>query len=167
MKRLSLIFLLQVLLCGLGCRSKPSSSESTVLASPEAPNVRVVMASVTLQRCLGIVPGSERMQPSPATRQYCEQLPGASIYDQAGARFKAGDHAAAAQIVTRAAEMGNALAQLRLALMYDQGDGVRRSLGERPVTHQLRVGGGGWPPRFNHQALIAVPRRAAPAPLAR
>jgi hypothetical protein len=86
-----------------------------------------VMASGALQKCLGITPGGDRMTRSPATQAYCEQLPGAAIYDQAGARFKAGDHAGAAQIVAKAAEMGNAVAQLRLALMYDQGDGVRRS----------------------------------------
>jgi hypothetical protein len=55
---------------------------------------------------------------------FCEQLPGASFYDQAGQRFQAGDHAGAAQIVRKAADAGNGLAQLRLALLYDQGDGV-------------------------------------------
>jgi len=59
--------------------------------------------------------------------QFCEQLPGASFYDQAGERFQAGDHEGAAQILRRAAEAGNALAQLRLALMCDKGDGVPRS----------------------------------------
>ena len=67
------------------------------------------------------------MAKGPATQPYCQQLPGAELYNQAGQRFKAGDHAGAAQILTRAAEAGNAVAQLRLALMYDQGDGVRRS----------------------------------------
>jgi TPR repeat protein len=85
------------------------------------------MASGALQKCLGISPGSGRMNRSAATQPYCKQLPGASIYDQAGARFQAGDHPGAAQIVTKAAEKGNAIAQLRLALMYDQGDGVPRS----------------------------------------
>lgn len=88
---------------------------------------QVVMASGLLQKCLGIMPGADRMRRTAATEPYCKQLPGAGIFDQAGARFRAGDHAGAAQIVTRAAEMGNAVAQLRLALMYDQGDGVRRS----------------------------------------
>jgi hypothetical protein len=92
-----------------------------------AAGVPVVMASGALQKCLGITPGGDRMTRSPATQASCQQLPGAAIYDQAGARFKAGDHAGAAQIVAKAAEMGNAVAQLRLALMYDQGDGVRRS----------------------------------------
>jgi TPR repeat protein len=87
----------------------------------------VVMASGALQKCLGIARGSDKMTRGPATRQYCQELPGASLFDQAGARFQAGDHAGAAQIVTRAAEAGNAVAQLRLALMYDQGDGVKRS----------------------------------------
>jgi hypothetical protein len=87
----------------------------------------VVVASGTLQKCLGIDSGSGRMTPGPATQSACRQLPGADLYNQAGARFQAGDHAGAAQIVTKAAEAGNAVAQLRLALMYDQGDGVPRS----------------------------------------
>ena len=99
---------------------------TSTLASPAA-SVPVVMASGILQKCLGIEPGSGRMLHGPATRQYCQQLPANDIYDQAGARFQAGDHQAAAQIVTRAAEAGNAVAQLRLALLYDQGDGVPRS----------------------------------------
>ena len=87
----------------------------------------VVMASETLQKCLGIVPGADKMNRGPSTEQFCKQLPGASFYDQAGAVFKAGDHARAAQIVAKAAEAGNAVAMLRLALLYDQGDGVKQS----------------------------------------
>ncbi len=87
----------------------------------------VVMASGALQKCLGINPGSGRMTPGPATQPYCQQLPGADLHNQAGARFQARDHAGAAQILAKAAEAGNAVSQLRLALMYDQGDGVRRS----------------------------------------
>lgn len=87
----------------------------------------VVLASGMLQKCLGIVPGSGRMMRGPATQPYCKQLPAAEVFDQAGASFRAGDHAAAARIVTRAAEADNAVAQLRLALMYDQGDGLPQS----------------------------------------
>ena len=89
--------------------------------------VPVVMASGVLRKCLGIEPGAGKMMRGPATKQYCQQLPANDIYDQAGARFQAGDHAGAAKIVTRAAEAGNAVAQLRLAVLYDQGDGVPRS----------------------------------------
>jgi TPR repeat protein len=85
------------------------------------------MATGLLQKCLGITPGAAKMMKGPATQQYCKQLPGADIYDQAGERFQAGDHAGAAQIVKKAADAGNAVAQLRLALMYDQGDGVSKS----------------------------------------
>ena len=63
------------------------------------------------------------MAMGPATEQYCKQLPGADLYNQAGARFKAGDHAGAAKILTSAAQAGNAPAQLRLAMMYEKGDG--------------------------------------------
>ncbi len=98
-----------------------------IAALPLLSQTPVVMASGNLQKCLGITPGSDRMMKSPGAQPYCKLLPGASLYDQAGAAFQGGNHAAAAQIVTRAAEAGNALAQLRIALMYDQGDGVRQS----------------------------------------
>ena len=67
------------------------------------------------------------MTRGPSARQYCRQLPANDIYDQAGVRFQAGDHAGAAKIVARAAGTSNALAQLRLALLYDQGDVVPSS----------------------------------------
>lgn len=97
----------------------------SLFGAPEA--VGVVMASGTLQKCLGITPGADKMMRGPALEQYCKQLPAAGLFDQAGVRFQAGDHAGAAQILSKAAEAGNAVAQLRLALMYDQGDGVTRS----------------------------------------
>lgn len=96
-------------------------------AAPASPTGAIVLASGLLQRCLGITPGAPKMMRGPATQPYCKQLPGADLYDQAGARFQAGDHAGAASLVTRSAETGNAVAQLRLALLYDQGDGVVRS----------------------------------------
>jgi uncharacterized protein len=95
--------------------------------APAPAVTEAVMASGLLQKCLGITPGADRLMKGPGTRQYCEQLPGASLFDQAGERFQAGDHAGAAEIVRKAADAGNAVAQLRLALMYDQGDGVPRS----------------------------------------
>jgi len=110
-------------------RCVPFALLAVSIASPSfaAEPVPVVMASGLLKKCLGIEPGSDRMVRGPATRQYCQQLPASDIYNQAGTSFQAGDHAGAAKIVTRAAEAGNAVAQLRLALLYDQGDGVPRS----------------------------------------
>ena len=89
--------------------------------------VPVVMASGVLRKCLGIEPGTGKMLYGSATKQYCGQLPANDLYDQAGVRFQAGDHAGAAKIVMRAAEAGNAVAQFRLAILYDEGDGVPRS----------------------------------------
>lgn len=96
----------------------------TVTSNADTP---VVRASGLLQKCLGITWGSPKMLRGPETEQYCDQLPGAALYNQAGRLFQSGDHAGAAKIATQAAEAGNAMAQLRLALMYDQGDGVPRS----------------------------------------
>ena len=117
------------------------------------PTVKVVMATGLLQKCLGITPGADRMMRGPATKQYCQQLPGAEIYDQAGQRFQAGDHAGAAKIVTKAAEAGNAVAQLRLALMYDQGDGVERS-SKMAFGWYARAAAQGEPESQNQVALF-------------
>jgi uncharacterized protein len=90
-------------------------------------------AQSTLQKCLGIVPGQEPagiLQPSAATMSYCHQLPGWNLYDQAGERFQAGDHQGAAQILEQSAKAGNPIAQLRLAMLYEAGDGVPRDLGK-------------------------------------
>jgi uncharacterized protein len=87
----------------------------------------VVLASGTLQRCLGITPGQARFAGmTAATAQYCQQLPGAALYDQAGQRYQAGDRPGAAKLATSAAQAGNPLAQLRLAIMYEGADGVPR-----------------------------------------
>jgi TPR repeat protein len=67
------------------------------------------------------------MNKGPATQAYCQQLPGAALYDQAGTRFKAGDHQGAAALVSKAAIAGNPLAQLRLGMLYETGDGVPRN----------------------------------------
>jgi uncharacterized protein len=99
----------------------------SLVSMPALAQSGVVRASGLLQKCLGITWGAPKMMRGPGTQQYCKQLPGADIYDKAGALFQAGDHAGAAKVVTGAAEAGNAMAQLRLALMYDQGDGVPRS----------------------------------------
>ena len=129
------------LLCFVSCGSKPQQNQTTAPAKSQpapaaaasaprgiAPSeIEVVMASGLLQKCLGIQRGADRMMKGPQTRQYCEQLPAADVYNQAGERFQRGDHAGAAEIVKKAAEAGNAVAQLCLALMYDQGDGVPQS----------------------------------------
>jgi hypothetical protein len=89
-------------------------------------------AQSTLQMCLGIVPGREPtgiLQPSAATMSYCRQLPGWSLYEQAGQRFQGGDHAGAARVLEQAARAGNPIAQLRFAMMYEAGDGVPRNIG--------------------------------------
>ena len=113
MKRLRYIFILAFILTV--CAQSASAQVST----------NIVMASGALQKCLGIVPNSGKITPAnPASDPNCLQLPGANIYNQAGMKFKAGDHAGAAQILMAAAKAGNPLAQLRLAIMYEGADGV-------------------------------------------
>src|SRR3984957_4381064 len=127
------IFLAPLALARTGCGSSALSGGGTPQessgASAPAPATNVVMASGILQKCLGITPGADtmKMMHGSEAQQNCDQLPGADFYNQAGRSFQSGDHATAAKILTKAAEAGNAVAQLRLALMYDQGDGVSRS----------------------------------------
>jgi TPR repeat protein len=95
-------------------------------AAAAADDPPVVMASGTLQQCLGITPGSATFSRTSGNAAACRQLPGADLYDQAGARYKAGDAAGAARLLTSAAQAGNPIAQLRLAMLYEQGQGVPR-----------------------------------------
>ena len=90
-------------------------------------------AQTILQRCLGITPGQPRQGPfgpSPATMSFCRQLPAWNLFDQAGQRFQAGDHAGAARLALQAAEAGNPEAQLRVAQLYPKGDGLPQSAAE-------------------------------------
>ena len=114
-------------LCALTIAAASCAGPSASHASSAPAADPIVMASGALQRCLGITPGSAAMTPAAGDAGACRQLPGADLYDQAGVRFKAGDFAGAARILTNAAEAGNARAQLRLAMMYEQGQGVQRN----------------------------------------
>ncbi len=119
-----------------GSAAAPSSPVAGSPAGPGSPSapavavggpVPVVRASGALQQCLGIVPGRPLVVGSTAAKAAaCGQLPAADLYEQAGVRFKSGDHAGAARILLGAAQAGNAQAQFRLAVMYAQGDGVAR-----------------------------------------
>ena len=97
------------------------------LPAPALAADAVVLASGALQRCLDITPGQAKFTGMTAAgAAFCQQLPGAALYAQAGQRFQAGDHAGAAKLLTSAAQAGHPLAQLRLAVMYEAGDGVPR-----------------------------------------
>src|ERR1700722_764089 len=101
-------------------------SHGTTSNAADGP-ISVTQAGGTLQRCLGSRWGAERMDHGPGTQPSCKELPGADLYDKAGVRYQSGDHAGAGRLAEQAAEAGNPLAQLRLAMMYDKGDGVARS----------------------------------------
>jgi uncharacterized protein len=122
MKKLGLT--LPFLLIALGCGSTPKQAA----AIPQSTRISV-SPNPTLQRCIGTAPGQPRPQkigPSPATMNFCRQLPGWDLYEQAGQRFQANDHAGAAKILISSAKAGNPIAQLRLAMLYEAGDGVPR-----------------------------------------
>ena len=115
------------------------ASGGTVASNSDTPIVR---ASGLVQKCLGITWGAPKII-KPGTSEYCNQLPGADLYNQAGKLFQSGDHAGAAKLATQAAEAGNTLAQLRLALMYDQGDGVPQSATAAMPWYQRAAAVGG------------------------
>jgi TPR repeat protein len=100
--------------------------QSGAASSADAP-IQVAPARGALQQCLGAAWGAAKMNYGPATKNACDQLPSADLYNKAGALYQSGDHAGAARVVTQAAQAGNALAQLRLAILYDHGDGVPHS----------------------------------------
>jgi hypothetical protein len=102
--------------CTLNSSSQVQGSQGIVTAYAQS-----------LQRCIGFSPGQswpKKPGPNPDTMQFCRQLPAWASYEQAQQKFMAQDHAAAAKILLGAAQAGNPLAALRLAIMYDQGDGV-------------------------------------------
>src|SRR5579871_1324913 len=139
----------------MGCSSsvsQPPAGSRDGPASPAATITQVVKASGALQKCLGISAGAGRMTKGPQTQASCDALPAANIYNQAGARFQAGDHAGAAQILAKAAEAGNAVAQLRLALLYDQGDGVPQDA-KQAYQWYVRAAAQGEPESLNQVGL--------------
>lgn len=102
----------------LGCGAASQGSASEAANAPP---------SDTLQRCIGFADGQPWPKPpgpKPETMSFCEQLPEWKSYDQARQAFQAQDHAGAARLLLVAAQAGNPLAQLRLAIMYDNGDAV-------------------------------------------
>jgi uncharacterized protein len=117
---------------GLAACGQTAPAQGPAQGSPQGPvraSTNIGMASGALQKCLGILPNSGKMTPgNPASDPNCLQLPAANIYNQAGAKFMAGDHAGAAQLLMAAAKAGNPLAQLRLAIMYEHADGVPRDI---------------------------------------
>lgn len=88
---------------------------------------QVTMAGPLLRACSGIVGNAQPMHSQPLSSPNCLRLPGAALYNQAGSAFQGGDHQRAAALATQAARAGNPLAQLRLAMLYEAGDGVPRS----------------------------------------
>jgi hypothetical protein len=119
-----LLFAVPFVLIALGC----GGGSQQAAAHPQTPSRISVSPNPNLQRCIGTAPGQphQKIGPSPATMSYCKQLPGWDLYEQAGQRFQAGDHAGAAKLAMSSAQARNPLAQLRLAMLYEAGDGVPR-----------------------------------------
>ena len=76
--------------------------------------------------CAGVVVA---MGATPQARAQA-QAPGAAIYQQAVARYQAGDHAGAAVLVRQAAEAGNPTANYEMGYLCEFGDGVPKNLAQ-------------------------------------
>src|ERR1700761_8958990 len=96
------LLFIPLVLIGLGC----GSGSQPASASPQGCGRISVSPNATLQHCIGTAAGqtSQRIGPSPATMSYCKQLPGWDLYEQAGQRFGAGDHAGAAKLAMASAK---------------------------------------------------------------
>ncbi len=73
MKSLLILFPLAIAALGCGGGSQPAA------ATPQAGNRISVSPNSTLLHCIGTVPGQappQKIGPSPATMNYCRQLPG-------------------------------------------------------------------------------------------
>ncbi len=67
------------------------------------------------------------MTKGPGPSNFAKSFPGRTFSIKRGNVSRQATTRAQAQIVKKAADAENAVAQLRLALMYDEGDGVPRS----------------------------------------
>ncbi len=97
------------------------------ISTVSAATTDVVMADPSLRACAGIRGNAQPMHPEPFNGPDCLRLPGANLFDEAGRAYQSGDHRRAAELALQAATAGNALAQLKVAILYDAGDGVPRS----------------------------------------
>jgi len=75
--------------------------------------------------------GSKEARQTLATRDKPQKAqPGLAEFDEGVRLYKAGQHAAAAKVFLRAAEMGNARAQLQIGYQYQYGEGVAANADE-------------------------------------
>ena len=112
-----------------------SAGASQILTRPEIP---VAHADVAAAPPGGSSPASPLMQISAATIPIVPDHP-AALYEMAS---RLGNTADAGQLFERAAQGGFAPAQLRLAGMYEQGQGVDRDL-TRAISWYERAAEGG------------------------
>jgi TPR repeat protein len=111
--------------CGSSSGGPAHAAESQATSNPDRRGTDKYAG--TLQDCIGFAKGQPWPKPAgpkPETMTSCQKLPEWTSYDKARQSFQTQDHAGAAKILLVAARAGNALAALRLAILYDNGDGV-------------------------------------------
>ena len=62
--------------------------------------------------------------------QGASAAPGAALFAEATARYRAGDHPGAAKLVQQAAEAGNPTATYEMGYLYENGDGLPQNMAE-------------------------------------
>jgi len=90
---------------------------------------RIAIARIVDRRVLFMICASVAVTMMSSAKEAHAQAtaPGAAIYQQAVARYQAGDHAGAAVLVRQAANAGNPTATYEMGYLYENGDGVPKN----------------------------------------
>jgi localization factor PodJL len=118
----------------------PAARVPAETVAPRTPAPRVASAENT--PAPAPAPARATAAPTPAAASAPPAQSAATLYAQAVQRQQAGDAAAAAQLMRRASDAGDARATNRLAKMYERGEGVPRDLAQaRRLTEQAAARG--------------------------
>ncbi len=98
---------------------KQASASPSNIPLPRIPERRVLFLL-----CVSVVVAM--MSSAQQTRAQAKG-PGGAIFQQAVARYRAGDHARAAVLFQQAAEAGNPIATYEMGYLYENGDGVPKA----------------------------------------
>ena len=93
-------------------------------------------------RARSLIEAAAKQGLPPAQRKLAElqqgkkAVPGTDLWEEGKKRYLAGDHAAAAQLILKAAQAGNPEAQNQIGYMYEAGDGVPKNYAEAARWYQ-------------------------------
>lgn len=93
-------------------------------------------------RARSLIEAAAKQGLPPAQRKLAElqqgnkAWPGTDLWEEGKKRYRAGDHAGAAQLILKAAQAGNPDARSQIGYMYEAGDGVTKSYAEAAAWYQ-------------------------------